>query len=115
MSTIVQKPVFNITLTPLIKITFTLNDFNERYPITVKSVATAFKINNFITQGGTTIYNQMVMQTVTMLIPSLYIKSNDGMRQLKEFVKMICKRQELVCFLEFGSMQRVYDYRNFNK
>ena len=115
MSTIIQKPLFSTTLTPLVKITFLLDDVRDRYPITVGSVANVLKAKNFIIQGGATVYNDNVYQVSTMLIPSLYIKTDDDIHNLKNFLKLICKRQEMLCFFEFGATQRVYDYRNFNK
>ena len=113
---IIQKPIFNTTLNATVKLSFTTESLNnnEGYKRIIAYISNQFNCQ-YITERGHTIHNEAVYTTQTMLIPSAYIKSGEDFKTLKNLVKYTCQRNEAICFLEFGSTQNIYDYRNINK
>ena len=69
------------------------------------------KCDNFIFQGGTTVYDNHAYNTMTMLVPPACITKETSLKDLKDFIKLICKRKEIICFFQYGTTQRVYDFR----
>jgi|LakMenE01Jun11ns_1017448.scaffolds.fasta_scaffold9760695_2 hypothetical protein len=107
---IIQKPAFNLTLTSPVKITFLLQDFDMFYTKTVDYIARKMECY-FITEASNVIFDGKSYNARTMLIPSSYMKNEGDFINLKNIVKLACKHNEIICFLEFGSVQRVYNYR----
>ena len=108
---IIQNPIFHTEIRPLIKITFLTKDIQCGYHETVHSIKCMLKCENFITQGGTTVYDNHAHNTMTMLVPPAFITKETSLKDLKDFVKLICKRKEIICFFQCGTTQRVYDFR----
>lgn len=111
---ILQKPTFSIIMPKVIKISFLISDVDRYYTKTVDYIARTLQCQ-FITERSNVVYNNTQYNAQTMLIPSAYIKNDEGTTNLKNLLKLVCKHNQIICFLEFGSMQRVYDYRNLNK
>jgi hypothetical protein len=108
---IIQNPIFHTEIKPLIQLTFLIQDIQDGYHETIHSIKCMLNCDNFVIQGGTTVYDNHAHNTITMLIPPAFITETMSLKDLKDFVKLICKRKEIICFFQYGTTQRVYDYR----
>jgi hypothetical protein len=115
----IQQKTFEVILQPSLEITFLIEDFNDKYLTTYDFLERTLNCKN-ITVRGNLLYDGQTYTTQTMIIPASYIKSNNyatddsnrqTLTQLKELVKLMCKRNSILCFVQYGTMQRVYDYR----
>ena len=109
---IIQNPIFHTEIRPLIQITFLTKDVQYGYQETIHSIKCMLQCDNFIFQGGTTVYDNQAHNTMTMLVPPAFITKEISLKDLKNFIKLICKRKEILCFFQYGTTQRVYDFRN---
>jgi hypothetical protein len=104
---ILQTPIFHTEIKPFIQITFLTDDIQDGYHKTIHSIKKFLDCDNYVFSSGTTVYDNNAYNTITMLMPPAKVNIPD----LKDFLKLICKRQNIVCFFQYSTTQRVYDYR----